>query len=329
MPPSTPTSREPPVSRKLNVRLLLWTLASLAILCTCAHLLHGYQVRSNAGSLLRQARRAVEQGHFSHAVTYFNHYLAYEPNDLEALAGHALALDKLPEERFQAFLALERVLRRSPERHDVRRRAVEAAMDLDNWPEAIGHLEVLIAAFLKEGELEFELGRCQEARGDATAAAAALARAIQKAPAHLDSYRGLAELLQRQNKLEDVAALMGELIKANPRSSRALLIRARYHRDRGAADEAAADLTRAADLAPEDADVLLAVADMEKVRGQVDRARQALERGAERHPRDERMYVALAALELQQGRAPEAVVCLRRGLKALPTSGELLALLAD
>ncbi len=318
--------------RRLNVRLLLWTAGVVLTVCVCAHLLHGVQQRGNAGALLRQAERAVEEGHVGKAVTYYRHYLVYEPDDPAALAAYARALDRLPfspTTRLQTFLVMEQAVRRDPTRHDLRERLVRLAINMRRFADAERHLEGLATALPARGDVEHQLGWCQEARGNYPAAAASFARAIKKAPMQLESYVLLAELLQRQlDQPEEAARVLDQMVEANPKSHKALLARARRHRERGALDAALADARRAADLAPKEADVLLTVADVARDRDEPATAREALKRGLELHPRDERFYRTLAALELESGRRAEAVACLRRGLAAVPEGG-LAPQLAD
>ena len=46
--------------RRLNDKMLFWTLAGSMILITAVHLVHGHQLQRNAGALARQAIRAME-----------------------------------------------------------------------------------------------------------------------------------------------------------------------------------------------------------------------------------------------------------------------------
>ncbi len=319
--------------KQLNVRLLCWTLASLVVVGTCVHFLHAFQVRRNAGTLLRQAERALAKEQFARAAGYFNHYLVYEPGDNDAFVAYALALDRVhaaPAGRFRAFLEMEQALRRAPGRHDLRRRTVQTAIELTRYAEAARHLEALVAAFPDQADLEEQRGWCLDAHGDYQGAAAALARAVRKGPHRLESYVGLAAVLRhRLDQPDDAARVMDDMVAANAGSHRAYLLRARYHKERGALPDAARDVNRAAALAPDDADVLLTSAEVARAAGKPDDARRDLGRALERHSRDERLYRALADLELQAGRRAEAVACLRRGVAALPAGGGLVSLLAD
>ncbi|MCC6417051.1 MAG: tetratricopeptide repeat protein [Gemmataceae bacterium] len=318
--------------RRLNVRLLVWTVGAIAVSAAGTHLLHGFQVRRNADALLRQAERSVTDGQLFKAATYYRHYLAYEPDDTAALAEYARTLDRLARSRaarLRAVLVMEQTLRRNPALHDLRERLVQLTTTLGKFGDAIRHLEVLTVAFPKRGDLEHHLGWCQEARRDYQAAADAFARAVKKAPAQLDSHVLLAELLRRLDRPEEATQALDAMVAANPQSHRALLLRGRDHRRRGALDAAAADVRRAAELAPDDAAVLLAAADVEQARGRLDEARSTLRRGLKLHPRDDRFHHTLASVELEAGRRGDALACLRGGLEALPEADTLAARLAD
>jgi hypothetical protein len=84
--------------KRLNVRLLLWTVAVLLGLCAGVHFLHEAQAQDNAGSLLRQADSAAARKDHARAVVYFSHYLAYAPDDVGALDRYARSLEQLPPE---------------------------------------------------------------------------------------------------------------------------------------------------------------------------------------------------------------------------------------
>jgi tetratricopeptide (TPR) repeat protein len=317
----------------LNVRLVLWTLAGLLVTGVGLHLLHGLQVRGSATWLREQAGRAWDKGDYAQAITYFSHYLAYEPEDADALARYAQVLARLPATAKltrKTVEVLEQALRVDPARHELRGRLVAPLIRLERYGDAARHLEALAAAFPARGDVEHELGWCQEALKEYALAEASLRRAVRKAPAQLVSYVLLAELLaDRLQRPEDAAEVLDEMVTANPKSPRALLARARYHRARGEDEKADADTRGAAALAPGDADVLLATAALAQSRGDVKQARGDLTRGLKLHPSDGRFYRALAALEIQAGRRADAVAALRQGHVAQPGDAALVPVLAD
>src|SRR5438105_1259531 len=96
--------------RQLNINLLIWSLASLVLVTTAVHFVHGYQMHHNASALRRQAERALKLSEYGKAADLLRQYLVYEPNDVGAMAAYAAALDKAsnsPSLRFKVYLLLE------------------------------------------------------------------------------------------------------------------------------------------------------------------------------------------------------------------------------
>ena len=229
-------------------------------------------------------------------------------------------------------MALEQVLRREPERQDLRRKVARIAIDLGRFADAREHLRLLLKSSPDDGELELLLGRCEEGNDHFTEAASWYEKARKHAPEQIDGHVRLAYLLRnRLDQPEGADRVMDEMVKANEKSKqlfRSYLERARYRKQFGLAD-AASDIMRARELAPEEADVLLDAAVLAQDKGDLAAARKDLERGIQLDPRNRRMYQALAGLEIRAGRPEEALSCLRRGLKALPDQIELKWVLAD
>src|SRR5262249_50683530 len=154
-------------------------------------------------------------------------------------------------------------------------------------------------------EIEYLLGRCLEAKGQADEALTWYDRATRHTPDRRESYVRLAGLLrddsdpvEQEKRVERVGRsadrVMDDLVAANPRSLHAFLERARYPQAAAPA-RAAAELAEALRLGPDEADVLLTAAELERQQGQPDEARAHLQRGQKQHPRDARFYHALAA----------------------------------
>src|SRR4051812_19783983 len=81
---------------RVNVRLLFGLLACVALCGAGTHLLHGHQLRRNAGTLLARADRAEQESQTGDpggreagarkAAEYLRRYLAHQPGDTEARA---------------------------------------------------------------------------------------------------------------------------------------------------------------------------------------------------------------------------------------------------
>ena len=182
--------------KTINIRFLMILLVCALVLGGAVHLLHGYQIRRYGRGFLREAQRAKEQNRPGEAVRHLTFYVSLFPEDADALAELGLLLADLSRYR-QAFNRLEQVLRREPDRLEVRRRLVAVAMELGRYSDAREHLEQhLLKVFPNDGELLEQLARCQEAAGQYGLAVASLQRAIQNAPQRLEAYRDLARLLR-------------------------------------------------------------------------------------------------------------------------------------
>jgi tetratricopeptide (TPR) repeat protein len=319
--------------KRLNVKLLFWTLASLVLFGTGVHLLHGFQTDRQARALFAQAVQAEKDGRHDRAAVCLSRYLLLSPDDVTALARYGLVLEKLPESprtSWHILTMFRRILADDPSRHAVRRRLVLRAMKLDLYDEAQEHLDVLVRVFPRDGALEDLRGQCQEARGKYARAANSYARAIRHAPRRIECYARLADVLrQHLGRAARAERVLDALVKANPKSAQAYLVRARQHAAQGLAARAAADLARARELAPSDAAVLTASAELARQQGDLDGAARYWRRGQQLHPRDLGTYLGLAGLELQGGHPRRAIAWLRRGLKHLPDHPDLLHLLTE
>ncbi|WP_165066903.1 tetratricopeptide repeat protein [Paludisphaera rhizosphaerae] len=322
------------MQRKLNVRFLGFLIGLFVLSGVGVHTLHGHQLRRSAGGLLQQAAEAESENDLPKAVDHLERYLGIRPDDSDALARYALLREQLATttaNRKRLLPVLERAQIHNPGRSDLRLRIARIDIELGDLAAAREHLTVLP----KTGETEQLLGECEEGIGHHEAAAAWYAKARGHAPAQIESYVRLANLLRRRlkdpdgaDRIMDARADAGGLVATNPKSFRAYLERARYRQEYGLAggDE---DVRRAADLAPDEADVLFAGAERALARGEHEAARAAFDRLARLHPQDHRPYQGLADLELSAHKPDEAVRWLQKGIEALPGVADLRWRLAE
>lgn len=313
--------------RRLNLRVVLGAVIVLAVAAAAVHGLHHHQVTRQADKLLEEAARAEEQGELAEATTYLEHYLTMAPDEPDALARYGLLLQRSARsaaDHLRAFFALEKALRGQPERHDLRRAVVRQAIRLGRHTDARDHLNIVLAAFPEDGELEELQARCAAATTQFAEAADWYERALRHAPERVDCYVERARLLRRRlNRPADADRVMDQLAQANPRSLAARLARARYLLEHHGADKAAAELAFVRqELAPADLEVLIASADVASAQRRFDEARDHLRHGMEAHPGDARLCQSMARLELQAGRRAEAAEHLRRAA-ADPTDSPL------
>ncbi len=330
--------------RTLNLRFAGVLLGILILTGSAVHFLHGYQVKRNAGALLEQARRARDEGREAQAVDYLGDYLRYMPKDNEALTEYAELLGKLaksPKAQLRAYLILDQVLRRLPDRLDICRRLVDSAMKLGRFLDAEDYLLRLRQEPPKDAEIEELLGRCQLARGRYRQARESFEKAIKISADRIDSYLALAYLFhdhaadikQKGEKLDGnkkAEETLAALILANKNSYKAYLGRAQYLRRTATPEsrlevlaEAEKDLDEARRLAPDEADLFVASAEFAQARQDVAKVREYLRLGCDKHPKDARMYRFLAVAELDDGKPDKAVSCLRRGLENIPKERNL------
>jgi tetratricopeptide (TPR) repeat protein len=332
--------------RRLNTKLFVGLIVSILALSVGVHLLHGFQSSRNTKALLREARRAEEAGRRDDVVRYLQRYLAFQPHDTDALASLGLALDELATNsgsRLRVFETLEEVLRNDPDRDDVRRRLAEVAIDIGRFDDALLHLARLRETAPDDGALDYLVGKCHEANGQYEDAARSFADAVRHKPEQIDAYTRLAHVLHARLDQSDAAAeVMDKLVAANGDSAQAYLARAHHRRQAGELELAGNDVTRALELAADDAETLIAAAylnlDRAQTAGVGDReaatthlaeARRHLERGRDLHPEDARFHQSLATVELRSGRTDAAIACVRRGLEAAPGNADLLWRLGD
>jgi tetratricopeptide (TPR) repeat protein len=319
-----------------NFRLALGLLAVLLVAGAAVHAVHGYQVRRHARALLERADRAEEAGQNEQAAALLQRYLELAPDDTPALLRYGAALEKLPatpDNRWLAVAAYRQVLARSPSNADVRGRLADRLMELEEYAEARGQLEILLhAARSSSGSarVEARLARCREEEGDPEEALKAYEQAVEHDPALVECYSRQAALLYNHlGRPDDADAVMDRLVRKNEKNFEAHLGRCLYRMGRGRLDDAAQDLAAAQALAPDDGRVLVTAAELAYQRGRTGEARAAWAEGLKRHPEAVTMYLGLATLELSDGRPPEAVACLSRGLEKYPANADLLHLLTE
>jgi len=293
---------------QLNWRYLLKLAVVPVVAGAVVHFVHRAQVRKQAGALLHLADRArdANPSDAKRHLAYLRRYLQMKPSDVDArerLGRLMTDSAKGRKQLLEAYLVLEDVLRRDDSREKLRRYVIDVAMSprLDLFPEAQGHLDVLISARPNDGQLEGLYARCMAAREKYATNRSdkgndqPLAReefgaldwysaSIQHRPDLLDSYRGKAAVLRHLNRKEEADAAIVEMLSKNGNNHRTHLLVAEYWRAFGAPQRPAEAIApalakaqgvvgdpretaiakavaQAQKLAPDDLDVLLLAAD--------------------------------------------------------------------
>ncbi len=259
------------VKKRLNVQLLLVLAGALAAAAVVTHAVHVWMTRGHVERMIAQADAAEADGQLARAADYLHRALLLRPGDSATLLRYARALERLavtPPEKAQLRSVYKQVLARDPANQDVRRKLVALEMEAGDLDDARKHLLLLLQAAPADAESHDLLGRLHERAGELPRAAEEYRRALDAAPDRVETAMRLASLLRLQMRLpEDADAVLDTLVDANPNSPVALAARAAWRTTFGALDDAAKDVERAVQLAPEDADVLALDAEMQQLLG--------------------------------------------------------------
>lgn len=315
------------------MRWLSVLLAILLVLGTGVHFLHQYQVARQTQAILQISRRAETQQDWDRAIEYLGYYMMLEPTDTENLSRYGMLLDQhppTPYDQLRAVSIFEQVLRREPDRDELRRMVIRRGLALGRFADAREHILLLLDANSNDSELQLQLGQCEEAAGQHyDEAVAAYKRSVELRPDQIEAYRRCALVLQgRLRRSAEADQLMDQMVASNDQSAEAYLARAAYRR-RFHPELTDEDVQVALRLSPNDANVLLAAAESAQAKSDLAEAREYLQRGQKIYPQDNRMYRNLADLEIRAGKFTEAIAELQRGLKAIPDQPDLLWRLAD
>lgn len=345
--------------KRVNVRVLLILVATVAALGVGVVALNRYQVGRNAGSLAARAREKRADGKRDEALRLFAKYVGMRPDDAEAYSEFAtLVLERAEApgatraDLSRAYSALETAVRRDPGNDGLRMKLADFDVRIGRFNDAREHLDVLRQRHAEGGvadeavspvAIEVLRARAFAGTGDFSAAAAVASgligfdmktksfdAATPPVTGTTEAYVVLAAILE--DKLKDTAAasrVVEQLVKANADDADAWLAFARWHRQRGDMKKATAAAAKATAIAPDDVDTVLMEVDLALADRQVEQAAKAIARGLEKHPDDERMHRAQAVLALQRGDADKALDALRTGLERLPAQPGLLLMLAD
>jgi tetratricopeptide (TPR) repeat protein len=322
--------------RRVNLKVLVGLPVALLVLGAGFYVVHAWQVRRNAGMLLVKADQAEAANEPARAVQYLERYLQLLPDDLNTQARLGLLVEKHARSdgyHFKSCGILEKVLRADPSRDDLRRTVARQCVALGRHADAREHLNMLCQKSPADGELEDLQGRCEEASGNFDKAADWYRKAIAHSPARVDAYVRLAVILRRGDRgpkeFADADGVMEAMVTANPDSFEARLARARYLRTFGTAEQAAADIMRAKELAPDNAEVGLAVAVLAMAADRLDQARTELRHGLEKNPGNRPMLFAAAQVELRAGNKVEAQKFARQAQANMPDDPPALWAQAD
>ena len=327
--------------KTLNVRLFVILAVSTVVVAGAVYVLHGFQVRRNAGVFLDQARKSLAEAEaiegdseeetaakrekLYNAVRNYTWFVRMRPDNvdaLEELGGLQMDVLQYP----QALGTLERVVRLDPSRSEARRKLVDITMAFGRFEDAKTHLQqYLLREDPKNAELYELLGICQLMEGKNREAVKTLEKAIEYNPSQLQAYRYLAVALRfRLQENEAADEWIRKMIQANPQSFEAQLLAGNYFQTTEAFEEAIAHARKAIALEPENRDGLWLMAQCELGLEHLEEARQYAVKGIEEYPEHIPMYAIAADVALREGKRDEAIAFITRGLGATDRAPQLL-----
>ena len=235
--------------RKINYKFLLYLLGSVIVLTGALFAVHWFQSRRIARALLWQADRAEERGETERLARYLVRYREFAPDDLLGLVrlGQVWAGDTFAGNahvRRQAVSLLETALGRDPDRADLRRLLIKAALEIGQLKTARDHLQALLTESgtprvtmteAERGTVESFWGQLGEAEKNKQEQAIAWYRAaVGHDPSGQAAYVRLAWLLRAAAKKEidpekrkaaesEADKLLDELVARNPETATAYL----------------------------------------------------------------------------------------------------------
>lgn len=329
---------------RLNVRFIAALIVCLAILASAIHGLHTLQTYRQAEALLREGRRAKEEGKSGQALSYYSRYVKSRPNDFEALGEFGLLLAEAGVID-QAYLVLGRAIALDPSRDDLKLEQVHLAVALHRYTDAQEQLTTdLLKASPTDPELLVLLSRCQNGLGEYQKAADTLGKAIEANPNALDSFEMLAQLYQfRLDRNDDAIAAIDQMVAKNSENYVAYLCRGRWRlsysgiagndsavpvggeekpkalAEASGLQAAAADAKQALQLAPDAIDALLFAAETAVLAGDTGEARRLANHIREIDDRNPDATVVLINVELVERRQDDALALATAAAKEFPT----------
>ncbi|MEM7584157.1 MAG: tetratricopeptide repeat protein [Acidobacteriota bacterium] len=237
----------------------------------------------------------------------FRSELARDPGHLESLRGLATSATRLGE--LEASLSpLEAILAARPEDGDAAYQLGRNLSALGRYEEAERHLENAIR-WRPEPSSATELGLLRRRQGNLAAAEAAFRSALSQDPLHPTALLNLGQVVQRQGRLEEGAALM------------------RHHQRVAALADRLDHAERDNSLPRAGVDNLLQLADAQRRRGFTEQAHASLERALALDPQATLAVLLLADMALEAGDLASAKTWAIQALVVAPNSAEARFLL--
>lgn len=335
--------------RKLNLPWLVGLVVSLIGLGALGFGLHEFQMRRNALSFIREAKRAQAENRFTDAAEYFRHYVKLVPNEPEGLILYGFQLADIDDVQV-AYDALQKAIQLQPGRMDVYRRLAEIAIRLQRYSDAIDYLQTyLLKESPNDADLLEKLSICQFEKGEFKESERSLVSAIENSPDRLRNYLEIATLQQEKlNRAEEAFESINLMVDRNRDNFQAYLYRGQWRMRqvvkltaeakagrpssevvKQLRDAIGDDAKQALKLAPDNADAIEFGAVVALDSGNRTEARKLALHGVEVGSSDSRFYKMLAEMESSSGDLSAAIEYLRRGVSVAPKDPNLKWTLAN
>ena len=230
----------------------------------------------------------------------------------------AAALARARSRRVRAHELLDRALASAPDDVHARLLAADLALDEDDGPLALSHLEPLSRLAPRSSAVRNRMGLAYELLGDREEAERAYLDAVQADRRDAVAWINLGRLRRLDRRHEEARRAFDEAVRRAPADADAHLGRGLSRLAIGEIDGGRADLERAAELSPNDAEPLLALGDLERDLGRYEQALATYRRAIAREDADAASWLKLGnALALVE-RYGEAEASFRAAIRRAP-----------
>ena len=317
----------PAKSRRLNFRALVILGIIVAVGLGGFFVMKTLLIRSNQGTFLEQARRAVDDKRPDDALRYVNEYLKFNPSSLDGLELKAKILTDASRDGAavqEAMRVENQILALDPSRKGARKRQIELNIRAGQYRAA----QVAAEEYLKQvddAEAHRLMGQALEGvgyLGDASALDRAMteyekAEAIQ--PGDVTGGLRLAQLYRLKGKDPARAVeVMDSLLKSNPDSVKARLARYQFFLtdpdSPGKLARALGELDAAIKLSPGNAEARVIAAEFAVQRGETAEARRHLEAINPKPVNDLPIKLVTGMIEIKEQHDDAAIESWRSGL---------------
>ena len=308
--------------RYFNWKLAAVLVMGLAVLVATTFGLRQWQRGRRVSNELSLGTKAYSESRWEDAADQFGRYLAVVPDDIPVLLKYAdsqLNIRPLKSNNIQQVIAAYRaVLRLAPAHVEAAIRLSEVYLGVD----MAGEAEQVAARALQSTqslELRKMLAIALAGQRKFAEAAAELENVIKDNPEEIQSYDILGKLVEQRPQDFNVPSQFwfDEVVKKNPSSAQAFIIRGAYYLRRGEKTRATADFNEAAKKDFSDPNIRLQLADNLVTAGDIQQARQQIEIVFGHNPSSQTLWRIWAQLAMRSGETSTMLEIADNGLKSL------------